>query len=762
MAIRQFSRMRLLPFDPLHWWRRHLMVRLSGYSLLLSVLSVGAIGSVTFYRAQVLLQQSAFEELNAIASLKKNEIHRWLEDQQRMFLAIAQAPVMQQQGAQQLQAVIDNVEAPEARALLTEYLDSKIKTHPNFTEVSILDSGDRVILSTDKTQVGQYRSSADLTYFDRVLPGQPATPIFYRCPKTGQLMVTFASPITNAKGQRLGVVVAHLSVRELSRILALQSGIQQAVEVYLVSSVGASQTLVSEVASTAVRVEFANAALVSPKPSSTPLPKAQPSDGLESPSTQLAQAGGIQASSVGQTIASYGIDAAMAGRDGSGLYANYAQVPVMGIYQSMGHLGLALLVEKRQNVADVPAQQLAQQIVMVGLAAAGLLTLCLYELSRRMIRPILAIANTATEVAAGNLQQTAPVLSQDEVAVLAQNFNYMVQQLNLSQEKSALYSRSLEQKAQELQTTLHELRSTQAQLVHSEKMSSLGQLVAGVAHEINNPVSFIHGNLDYLSEYTHDLVSVVKLYRQSGVVVPEVVALEEALDVEFLITDLNKILRSMKIGTDRIREIVLSLRTFSRLDEAEFKPVDIHEGLEGTLLLLQHRLKKQLHRPEIQLVKQYGELPLVECYAGQLNQVFMNILANAIDALEARAVPSSARRDDHPVAVAPGAPSAAQARSQSEGQSPQIDQITIQTAVEEEGWMQVTITDNGPGMSEATQKQLFNPFFTTKPVGKGTGMGLAISTQIVDKHGGLLTCRSTVGMGTEFTIKLPIQQPGKV
>jgi two-component system, NtrC family, sensor kinase len=736
MAIRRFSRL-----NPVHWWQRHLMARLSGYILLLSLVSVGAIGSVTFYRAQLLLRQSAFEELSAIASLKRNEIYRWLEDQQRVFLAIAQAPVMQQQGQRKLQAAMENAEDPSARALLTEYLDSIKTTHPNFTKVSILDRSDRVILSTDQTQIGKYQSSADVTYFEWVLPGQPATPIFYRCPITDQLMLTFASPITNAQGQRLGVVIAHLSLQRLSRILIAQTGLKQLVEVYLVGSVGATQTLVSELASVELaRPELAHPKLTQPKPSGTApasaIPSAIPSATAGQSDDQRSPNDAAQAPVVGQTVASHGIDAAMAGQDGSGLYSNYAQVPVMGVYQSISSLGLALLVEKRQNVADLPARQLAQQIMVVGLASAGLLSLCLYGLSRRMMRPILAIAKTATEVAAGNLHQTAPVLSRDEVGVLAQNFNHMVQQLNLSQEKSALYSRSLEQKAQELQTTLQELSAAQAQLVHSEKMSSLGQLVAGVAHEINNPVSFIHGNLDYLAEYIRELVSVVKLYRQSGVVVPGMAALDETLDLEFLIEDLSKILRSMKVGTDRIREIVLSLRTFSRLDEAEFKQVDIHEGLEGTLLLLQHRLKRQTHRAEIELVKEYGELPLVECYAGQLNQVFMNIVANAIDALDDLALQSSA--DGNP--------------------SYPAGQIRIRTAVVGDDWVQVAIADNGLGMSEATQKQLFNPFFTTKPVGKGTGMGLSISTQIVDKHGGTLTCLSTLGHGTEFIVQLPIQQ----
>jgi two-component system, NtrC family, sensor kinase len=268
-------------------------------------------------------------------------------------------------------------------------------------------------------------------------------------------------------------------------------------------------------------------------------------------------------------------------------------------------------------------------------------------------------------------------------------------------------------------------------------MSSLGQLVAGVAHEINNPVNFIHGNLAYLGEYSQNLLSMVQLYqRHYPNAVAEIQAQADAIDLDFLQNDLLRILNSMNIGTDRIRNIVLSLRIFSRMDEAEFKPVDIHEGIDSTLLILQHRLKNKPKYSEIQVIQNYGNLPLVECYAGQLNQVFMNILANAIDAVDEL-------NEKRPL----------QERKEN------LSKITISTSVIDSEWVQIAIADTGLGMAESIQKQIFNPFFTTKPIGKGTGMGMAISHEIItEKHGGKLTCFSTPGRGTEFVIHIPIKK----
>ncbi|MGD1862831.1 MAG: sensor histidine kinase [Leptolyngbyaceae cyanobacterium] len=283
-----------------------------------------------------------------------------------------------------------------------------------------------------------------------------------------------------------------------------------------------------------------------------------------------------------------------------------------------------------------------------------------------------------------------------------------------------------------LQSTLKELRQTQAQLVHAEKMSSLGQLVAGVAHEINNPVNFIYGNLQPANEYTQDLIDVVEAITTSNLDLPsEVEEKIEVADVDFIKEDLPQLFKSMKVGADRIRQIVLSLRNFSRLDEADMKPVDIHEGIDSTLLILQSCIKATPERSEIVIEKDYSDLPLVECYASQLNQVFMNLLSNAIDAVE-------------------------EAMEQGKLTAPVI---RIQSFQVDDNTVKIIIADNGIGIPEAIQSQLFEAFFTTKPIGKGTGLGLSISYQIVtEKHGGTIRCVSAPGAGTQFIIEVPIYQ----
>lgn len=319
-------------------------------------------------------------------------------------------------------------------------------------------------------------------------------------------------------------------------------------------------------------------------------------------------------------------------------------------------------------------------------------------------------------------------------------------QLAIAIDQAELYSQTraaalqAQIQAQQLQQALYDLQATQAQLVQTEKMSSLGQLVAGIAHEINNPVSFIYGNIDHASSYTQDLLNLVTLYRQHYPnPAVEIQAQAEAIDLDFLVTDLPKILTSMRVGSERIRQIVLSLRSFSRLDEAEMKPVDLHEGIDNTLLILQNRLRTDAKSAGIQIIKRYGNLPLIDCYAGQMNQVFMNLLVNAIDALEMV-----------------GYPEADFQHSTAEHSSLAIE---IQTQMCDRDWVSIRIADNGPGIPEIFQQRLFDPFFTTKPIGKGTGLGLAISHRIViEKHQGRLYYTSSPGKGTEFFIEIPVRQ----
>lgn len=290
---------------------------------------------------------------------------------------------------------------------------------------------------------------------------------------------------------------------------------------------------------------------------------------------------------------------------------------------------------------------------------------------------------------------------------------------------------------QDLQESLHSLQLMQTKLVASEKMSALGVLVAGIAHELNNPINFIYGNVSHAYSYVQSLIELLQLYQEIYPDPPDRIRqLSQKLDIEFIANDLFKLLNSMQLGSDRIRKLVVGLRTFSRLDEAEYKRADLHEGLDSTLMLLQHRLKGRSRHSGIQVVKHYRPLPKILCFPGLLNQVFMNILVNAIDAIEERQALQASNEDQE-----------------------KIGSIEISTSVLDAGWIRISITDNGLGMSESAQRQVFNPFFTTKPPGKGTGIGMSISHQIiVERHGGRLDCFSEPGSGTTFVVHIPIQK----
>ncbi|BAY30575.1 PAS/PAC sensor signal transduction histidine kinase [Nostoc carneum NIES-2107] len=299
---------------------------------------------------------------------------------------------------------------------------------------------------------------------------------------------------------------------------------------------------------------------------------------------------------------------------------------------------------------------------------------------------------------------------------------------------------ALKHRGDELENALKNLEALQMKLVESEKMSALGVLVAGIAHEINNPVSFIYGNLNYAYEYFQDLLRLIALY-QKYYPDPEVEIKREmqVIELDFLKQDAEKLFRSMNVGAERICEIVKSLRTFSRLDEAEFKAVDIHEGIDSTLVILNSRVKASADNYHgIVIIKNYGKLPLIKCYAGHMNQVFMNLITNAIDALEDALLK--------------------QKKANTEQQVTKQLQIHITTKIIDKSWVEIRIADNGIGMDDKVRNKVFDPFFTTKAVGKGTGLGLSISYQIVNElHGGKLECYSEPGVGTEFVIQIPIR-----
>ncbi|MEG4498138.1 ATP-binding protein [Microcoleus sp. F10-C6] len=336
------------------------------------------------------------------------------------------------------------------------------------------------------------------------------------------------------------------------------------------------------------------------------------------------------------------------------------------------------------------------------------------------------------EAAGGDLLEAFDaVVSQYQQESEIEQFEIDLKQVELYQESCAATAKAEAQAAQ-LDRALCELKQTQAQLLHSEKMSSLGALMASIVHEINNPVSFIYGNLSHAEIYTQDLLHLLHLYREYYPnPCPEIQAQIKEMDLDFLVEDLPKVMSSMQIGSDRIREIVKSMGNFSRTDNSNMTLCDLEDSIDSTVLILRNRLNSQIDRREIQVVKNYGKLPAVECYAGQLNQVFMNIISNAIDALDEAAAnqPNAALK------------------------------IYISTELAGSDRVRVRIADTGSGMTAQIKERMFEQFFTTKEIGKGTGLGLSIVYKIlVENHGGTLRCESEPSKGTEFIIELPIQQ----
>ena len=497
---------------------------------------------------------------------------------------------------------------------------------------------------------------------------------------------------------------------------------------------------------------------------------------------------------------------------------------------------VAEVAEQEREIAKLKSIEFGNTKLAIEVAIIGLVFLVfLAQFILIMLpasRSIRKLQMGAATIGGGNLDYRLKIHTGDEIEELARKFNKMAEKLSASygvlEEKVRERTSELTETNQnlekeirdralaqtKLQEALEELTQAQSQLIQAEKMSSLGQLVAGIAHEINNPVSFIYGNIAPARQYIEDLIYLLKTYQTIYPNPdPDILEKIELIDLDFVIEDLPKLLNSMQSGSDRIREIVLNLRNFSRLDEAKYKEVNIHEGIDSTLMILQPRLKAQPNRPAIEVIRQYGQLPLVECYPGQLNQVLMNLLANAIDALEDKELTiknpeleignweSEIQNSKLEIVNRKSGSGhwAVEIRHQSLGDleeeytakktkirtkdlklktqnsklypipnsqfpilNSQFPTIRIRTEAIADDWVAIRIADNGSGMPEEVRSKLFDPFFTTKPVGKGTGLGLSISYQIiVEQHGGRLNCWSEPGQGTEFAIEIPLRHPEK-
>jgi signal transduction histidine kinase len=382
---------------------------------------------------------------------------------------------------------------------------------------------------------------------------------------------------------------------------------------------------------------------------------------------------------------------------------------------------LVVVVMPETDFTNQIQENTKQTILLSVLALFGAIILSLYT-SQWIVRPILRLKTASQFLASGNLQYQAAPSSIEELDKLGQAFNQMAEQLNLSFQALETSNDDLEQRVTDrtetLTQTLTTLQTTQAQLIQTEKMSSLGQMVAGVMHEINNPTTFIQGNLGHCAQYLQTFSGLIGLYQKHYPQPPEAIAQAlETQDLPFILADWPKLLSSMQQGTSRIQSIVTSLQDFSYINESASKTIDLNHGLESTLLILAH----QLTRHNIQIDKQYSDLPPLHCYPSLLNQVFHSLITNAIDA--------------------------------------QATSITLTTRYHT-GQIIVTIADNGSGIPAAIQAKIFDPFFTTKPIGKGTGLGLSIAYQIItQQHKGQLTVASETDQGTVFTLALPIKNP---
>jgi len=612
-------------------------------------------------RARSQLKQAAFDRLSVAATLKEGEISRWFEDQERDFFLTTQFPEVKAQLQTLLsrQALAEDSQA--AYDSLSEYLKGVAEVTPNFNEIFILDRGNRAIVSTEPSNEGQYVVAGNFTYFDfeQMESRGPVAPLFYISPVTGKPTVTFAAPLRDARGQRIGAILAHLNLERIDRIVRERTGLGDSGETYLVGSVVAAADFIAK--SETQTQEFP--------------------DGVNS----------------------VGIEAAMRGQNGSQLYRNYAGVPVIGVYRWLEAQDIALLVEMEQAEALTPARQLAVAIIAVGLAAAGGLSVGVYWLSRQITRPLLAIARVTTQVAAGDLERVAPVLTEDEVGLLARNFNRMTAQLKAS-------FATLEAKNKELQR-LDQLKD---------------EFLANTSHELRTPLNGIIGIAETL------------MAGATGELSPK--------------TRLN--LAIVAASGRRLSNLVNDILDFSKLRhqdiELQLRPVGVRAIAEIVLALSQPLVGTK----DLQLLNTIPEdLPLAQADENRLQQIFYNLIGNAIKFTEAGAIEVSAALSDLER-------EGRQGDKGTRGQGEELTSLPETRNPKPDTLIEITVRDTGIGIPKEKRDRIFESFeqadgSTAREYG-GTGLGLAVTKKLVELHSGLLTVESTPGEGSTFTFTLPI------
>jgi two-component system, NtrC family, sensor kinase len=681
--------------------------------LLIALLPLTSVTAITYYIASQSQLQKVNEHLVSIAESKAKQLENYLNERQKNAATVAQMPNIAD-AIEQYQTAFTNSGInslayqqidQKYRPFLTNYLD--IFGYSNIFLIS--QSGDAIFSVKRSEEVGSnYRQKLNnntelAKVFDRAktLMQIEISKFSYYQP-TQQPAAFIAAPVFK-NNQIIGVVVLQLHNQEFNKVVNDYTGLGKTGETIVGSVVGESIVFTTSTRHD-LKAAFNRTINISQE-KSHPL-----------------------------NLASQGIK-------GTGIKIDYRGQETIATWRYLPSLNAGLLVKIDTSEAFASLKAHRNIVILLGTITLLLVIFAAIVVAKSISKPVVELTQSVQEFAQGNLHQQAPVLTEDEIGQLAQSFNRMAGQLKASfdtiKERETELAIAKEQLEAVLVQLQQEVEQLAVQLVQSEKMSSLGQLLAGVAHEINNPVNFIDANLTYANNYAQDLLRLLQLYQKHyPQPVREIQNESENIDLEFLIADFPKLLNSMQVGASRITEIVLSLRNFSRIDEAECKSVDIHEGIDNTLMILSNRLKDKHKNSAIEVVKEYGELPLVECYPGQLNQVFMNILANAIDALE-ESISSEKTQSKKP-------------------------QIRLRTEITKDKQVIIRIADNGSGIPENSQKRLFDPFFTTKPAGKGTGLGLSISYKIItETHQGKLQCFSQLGQGTEFVITIPQQQKNK-